>query len=160
MTYQIADEPTPPESFKSLVCKPNAPLLAAMICGAWLAWPWFAVNAIARGSPTRRHELLACAAGAIGSIALRGIAIFVLIKLGVIESRVTLEIALLGVTTWKLGMAQYVCKLQSRTFEVYTYYGGAVRSPRAMLIAGTYLRTLVLGLVDHPLWVIIVAGGL
>src|SRR5579863_5180668 len=121
MTYQIADEPTPPDSFKSLVCRPSAPLLAAMVCGAWLAWPWFAFNAIAIGSPTKRKELLACAAGAFGSAAL-GVLIFILIKLGVIESRVTLEIALLGVTTWKLGVAQYVCKLQSRTFEVYTYY--------------------------------------
>jgi hypothetical protein len=158
MTYQIADEPTPPASLKSLVCRPSAPLLAAMVCGAWLAWPWFAFNAIALGSPTRRRELLACAAGAFGSVAL-AVAIFGLVRLGVIESRITLELALLGVTTWKLAMAQYVCGLQSRTFDVYAYYGGGVRSPRAVLIAGYYLRAIVLGLIDHPLWIIIVAGG-
>jgi hypothetical protein len=159
MPYQIADEPIPSESLKNLVCRPSAPLLASMVCGAWLAWPWFVFNAIAIGSPTRRRELAICAIGAVGSVAL-GALVFALVKLGIIESRVTLEIALLGVTTWKLAVAHYVCALQSRTFEVYTYYGGGVRSPRAVLIAGTYLRTLVLGLVDHPLWVIIVSGGL
>jgi hypothetical protein len=159
MTYQIADEPIPPDSLKSLVCRPSAPLLAAMVCGAWLAWPWFAFNAIALGSPTKRRELIACAAGALGSAVL-AIAILVLVRVGVIESRLALEVALLGVTTWKLGVAQYVCKLQSRTFEVYTFYGGGVRSPRLVLTAGMYLRTLVLGLIDHPVWIIIVAGGL
>jgi len=84
----------------------------------------------------------------------------VLVRVGVFESRLALEVALLGVTTWKLGVAQYVCKLQSRTFEVYTFYGGGVRSPRLVLTAGMYLRTLVLGLIDHPVWIIIVAGGL
>jgi hypothetical protein len=159
MSYQIADEPVPSETLKNIVCRPSAPLLAAMMCGAWLAWPWFAINAYAIGSPTRRRELAACAAGAFGSAAL-ALLVFWLVRVGVIESRVTLEIALLGVTTWKLAVAQYVCTLQSRTFQVYTYYGGAVRSPRAVLIIGSYLRSIVLGLVDHPLWVIIVAGGL
>src|SRR5438477_650826 len=122
MTYHIADEPVPSETFKNLVCRPSAPLLAAMMCGAWLAWPWFAINAIAIGSPTRRRELAACAAGAFGSA---GLAVFVywLVKVGVIESRVTLELALLGIVTWKLGVAHYISTLQSRSFEVYTYYG-------------------------------------
>jgi hypothetical protein len=159
MSYQIADEPLPPDSLKSLVCRPAAPLLAAMVCGAWLAWPWFAFNAIAIGSPTKRRELAWCAAGMLGSAAM-AIVIFALVRAGIIESRLTMEIALLGVTAWKLGVAQYVCELQSRTFEVYTFYGGAVRSPRAVIMVGWWLRALVLGLVDHPVWVIIVAGGL
>ena len=50
MTYQIADQPID-SSLRDHVVRPGAPLLAVMLCGTWLAWPWFAFNAIAMGSP-------------------------------------------------------------------------------------------------------------
>ena len=49
MSYTIPDEPRP-SPWNHLVVRPNAPLLASMLCGAWLAWPWFVVNAIAMGA--------------------------------------------------------------------------------------------------------------
>ena len=62
MTYQIADEPIE-TSLRAYVVRPSAPLMAIMLGGAWLSWPWFAFNAIAMGSPTRRKEIGLCAAG-------------------------------------------------------------------------------------------------
>jgi len=159
MSYEIADEPVPSPDFDQLVCKPSAPLLALMVCGAWLAWPWFAINAFALGGPTKRQELRLCALGVAGSAALAA-AIYGLVDAGVIESRLVLQLALLAVTTWKLGIAYRISTVQSRTFDVYTYYGGRVQNAFYVLVAGSYLRVLVLGLSDSPIWRVIVSGGL
>ncbi len=159
MSYEIADEPNPSEEFGNLVYQPTAPLLAAMLCGAWLAWPWFIVNALALGSPTARREIKLCLVGLAGTVVL-ALAVFGLVDAGIIESRVTLQIALLGVTAWKLGIAYWVSTIQSRTFEVYTYYGGTVQKAFYVLVAGTYVRGLIIGLSESPVWRVIVAGGL
>ena len=70
----------------------------------------------------------------------------------------TYRIALLGIVTWKLAMTRVIYTLQSRTFHVYEYYGGPVRSASYVLSTGWWLRDLVIGLSDDPLWVIIVSG--
>jgi hypothetical protein len=158
MTYQIADEPHGTD-WGHLVVRPGAPLLASMMCGAWLAWPWFAWNAIAMGSPTRRKELALCAV-AIAGTALLGVVVLALDDAGIIGTTTGMQLALLGIVTWKLAMAYVVCTVQSRTFHVYEYYGGAVRNAFGVLAVGFYLRALVIGLSDDPLWIIIVAGGL
>ena len=64
--YTIPDEPRA-SPFNHLVVRPNGPLLAAMLCGGWMTWPWFAFNSIAMGSPTRKKELAMCAAAPGGS---------------------------------------------------------------------------------------------
>jgi hypothetical protein len=157
MTYQIADEPidTP---WRHLVVRPSMPLLASMVCGAWLAWPWFAFNAFAMGSPTRRRELALCGI-AVGGTAVLGFVVLALARAGVIESVTVLRLALLGIATWKLAMAYVVCGLQQRTFHVYEYYGGPVRQAMIVIGLGYSLRSVVLDLIDDPLWWIIVAGG-
>jgi len=157
MSYEIADEPSPSDTFGNLVFRPSAPLLAAMMCGAWLAWPWFIVNSFALGSPTRRREIAMCLVAVVGTVVL-ALGVFALVDAGVIESRLALQLALLGITTWKLGMAYWVSEMQSRTFEVYTYYGGPVRKAYGVFVAGTYLRVIVLGLSADPLWRVIVGG--
>ena len=53
--YAIADEPEA-SRLAHLTVRPSMPLLALMLGGAWIAWPWFALNAYAMGSPTRRRE--------------------------------------------------------------------------------------------------------
>lgn len=159
MSYEIADEPNPSEDLGNLVYQPTAPLLAAMMCGAWLAWPWFVVNALALGSPTARQEIKLCIIGFLGSAAL-ALGVFGLVDAGIIETTAMLQIALLGVTAFKLGIAYWVTTLQSRTFEVYTYYGGTVQKAFYVLAAGTYLRGIVIGLSENPVWRVIVAGGL
>lgn len=157
MSYEIADEPTPSGQFSNLVYQPTAPLLAAMMCGAWLAWPWFIVNSIAMGSPTRRREIQLALLAAGGSVVL-GMIVYGLVGAGIIESALVLRIALLGITCWKLGMAYFLSTIQARTFHVYTYYGGETQNAGYVIFAGMQLRGFVIGASDDPLWHIIVSG--
>lgn len=156
MSYEIADEPTPAAGWENLVFQPSAPLLAIMWCGAWLAWPWFIVNAFAMGSPSLRREIKLCAIGFAGTLAL-ALFVFGLVDAGIIESKLTLQIALLGVVAFKLGIAYAVSTIQARTFHVYTYYGGTVQKAFYVLIAGSYLRDLVLGVSAHPVWRVVLS---
>ena len=156
MPYAIADEPIE-TSRRHLVVDPGAPLLAEMLCGSWLALPWFAFNAIAMGSPTRRKEVALCVL-AFAVTAVLGYTVLALREVGVIESRTVLRFAILGIVTWKLAMAYTIHTLQMRTFHVYEYYGGPVRSASYVISTGFLLRDVVIGLSDDPLWVIIVSG--
>lgn len=158
MSYQIADEPHE-TSLAAYVVRPSAPLLASMVAGAWLAWPWFAFNAIAMGSPTRNKELALCAAAFVGTAVL-GWSVIALFDAGLLPAGLPVRLAVLAIVTFKLSMTYYISTLQDRTFHVYQYYGGTVRSAGAVLGAGYWLRTLVIGLSDDPLWIIIVAGGI
>lgn len=156
MTYAIADEPIETQQ-RHLVVNPSAPLLAEMVCGTWLSLPWFAWNAIAMGSPTRRKELALCVLTLAVTIVL-GAAVLALREGGVIESRTVLRFALLGIVTWKLAMTRAIYTLQARTFHVYEYYGGPVRPASYVITTGFILRDFVLGLSGDPLWGIIVSG--
>ena len=157
MSYEIADEPTPSDSLGNLVYEPSAPLLAMMMCGAWLAWPWFIVNSIAMGSPTRDREIKLTLIAFAGSIGL-ALLVFGLVDAGIIESKLALQIALLGITTWKLGMAYMISTVQGRTFHVYTYYGGNVQNAVYILTTGTYVRSLVLDVWENPIWRVVLSG--
>lgn len=158
MSYQIADEPHE-TSLAAYVVRPTAPLLASMVAGAWLAWPWFAFNAIAMGSPTRRKEVALCGLAFVGTAVL-GWIVIALFEAGVIPAGLPARLAVLAIVTFKLSMTYYISAVQDRTFHVYEYYGGTVRAAGAVLGAGYWLRTLVIGLSDDPLWIIIVAGGI
>jgi hypothetical protein len=158
MSYQIADEPIE-TSLRAYVVRPSAPLVAIMLGGAWLSWPWFAFNAIAMGSPTRRKELALCAAAVLGTGVL-GALVIALARAGIIPAGAPLRLAVLAIVTFKLTITYYIAMVQDRTFHVYEYYGGPVRAAGAILGAGYLLRDLVIGLSDDPLWIIIVAGGL
>ena len=158
MTYQIADEPIE-TSLRAYVVRPSAPLLAIMVGGAWLSWPWFAFNAIAMGSPTKRKEVALCIAAFVGTAVLAQLVI-TLSRAGIIPPGTGEQIALLGITTFKLTITYYISVLQERTFHVYEYYGGQVRASSGVLTAAYWLRGFVVGMSDDPLWIIIVAGGL
>lgn len=157
MSYVIPDEPTPTALNKYAV-RPNAILLATMLCGAWLAWPWYAFNAFAIGSPTRRRELAMCLAALFGTAILVEI-LLALMDFGVIVSPTALRIFALGIAAFKMGMAYWVSLVQQRTFSVYEYYGGRIRSAAAVITIGMYLRPIIMGLVDDPIWRIIISGG-
>jgi hypothetical protein len=159
MTYQIADEPIE-TSLRAYVVRPSVPLLAIMVAGAWLSWPWFAFNAIAMGSPTRRKEIGLCAAAFAGT-GLLAVLLLELVDRGVIQPEgISLRLAILAIVAFKLTITYYISIVQARTFHVYEYYGGPVRGPGPLLTAGWLLSGLVVGLSDHPVWIIIVAGGL
>ena len=157
-SYVICDEPRP-SPLRDYVVRPSAPLLAMMLGGAWLAWPWFIVNSIALGSPTRRREI-AMVLIAIAGSALLAVTAIALVDAGVIHTETQARLAGLVIRTWKLGMACWLVTLQARTFHVYEYYGGTVRSARPVLIAGLFLRGIVVGLLDSPIWRIIVGGDI
>lgn len=157
MTYQIADEPIE-TSLGAYVVRPSVPLLAFMLGGAWLSWPWFAFNALAMGSPTRRKEVAMCAA----AFAITGVLAAIVIALfdaGLLPEGLPARLAVLAIVVFKIGITYAIHNLQERTFHVYTYYGGKLADPRRVLVGAILVRGLVIGLVDHPLWVIIVSGG-
>jgi hypothetical protein len=156
MAYAIADEPIE-SSRRHLVVDPSAPLLAEMVCGSWMSLPWFAFNAVAMGSPTRRKEIALCVL-TLAVTTVLGATVLALRESGVIESRTVLRFAILGIVAWKLTMAYAIHTLQARTFHVYEYYGGPVRSASVVISTGWLLRDVVLGLSDDPLWEIIVSG--
>jgi hypothetical protein len=158
MSYQIADEPHE-TSLGAYVVRPGVPMMAAMVAGAWLSWPWFAFNAIAMGSPTKKKEIALVIAAFVGTAVL-GATVIALVDAGYLPDGVPMRFAILAITTFKLGMTYYLFVVQERTFHVYQYYGGSVRNAAPVLSAGYWLRGLVLALSDDPLWIIIVAGGL
>jgi hypothetical protein len=158
MSYQIADEPTE-TSLGNYVVRPTVPLLAAMVAGAWLSWPWFAFNAIAMGSPTKKKELLLVAGAFVGTAVL-AIIVIALARAGILPPGMPTRLAVLGIVTFKLTMTYYISNVQERTFHVYQYYGGSVRNASILLSVAYYIRPLIIGISDDPLWIIIVAGGI
>lgn len=158
MSYQIADEPHE-TSLAAYVVRPGVPLMAAMVAGSWLSWPWFAFNAIAMGSPTKKKEI-ALVIGAFAGTAVLAMIVIALVNAGLLPAGMPTRLAVLGIVTFKLGMTYYISTVQERTFHVYQYYGGSVRNAAVILSAGYWLRGLVIGLSDDPLWIIIVAGGI
>jgi hypothetical protein len=156
MSYQIADQPID-SALRDYVVRPSLPLFAMMLCGAWLAWPWFAFNAIAIGSPTRRREVALCAAAFAATLVL-ALIVLALFRAGVIPNGLPLRLAMLAITAFKLTISYHIAGIQERTFHVYAYYGGPVREARRLVSAGWVVRGLVLGLIDHPVWVIVIGG--
>ncbi|HET9626594.1 MAG TPA: hypothetical protein VFP84_34765 [Kofleriaceae bacterium] len=156
MTYQIADEPIE-TSLRAYVVRPATPLLALMAGGAWLAWPWFAFNAIAMGSPTRRKEVAMCVAAFVGTGVLAAIAI-ALYDAGILPAGLPARLAILAIVAFKLGITYAIHSVQERTFHVYEYYGGPIFDARRVLVVAWLLKGVVIGLIDHPLWIIIVSG--
>jgi hypothetical protein len=158
MTYVLPDEARP-GALGNYVVRPSAPLMASMVAGAWLAWPWFAFNAIALGSPTAKRELGLCALATLGTAALAAV-LLALLRGGWLDSRTEVQLGLLVISTWKVGMAYWLTIVQDRTFHIYEYYKGVVRNAAPVLVAGFWLRPYVLDLTDDPFWIIIIAGGL
>ena len=157
MSYAISDEATPGRLSRFAV-HPQWPLLASMLCGAWLAWPWFVFNGVALGTPTRRREAITVGIGLGVTAALAWLLLF-LIEREVLESVLTIRLALLVFFGVKLAISYATVLLQMRTFATFEYYGGEVRSGVPVIVAGIALRPIVLALSESILWKLIVSGG-
>lgn len=119
--YRIDDEPRP-GALTRIVVNPLWCLLAIMLGGPWLAWPWFVLNGFGFGSSTRWRELGLAIAGFGGTV----VAVFGVILLhdaGVANSQTQLRLLFLGVTVWKLGISYVLYITQGRGFAIYSYYG-------------------------------------
>ncbi len=140
--YVIADEPAP-SPFQHLVVNPIWPLFAIMFGGAWLSLPWFAFNGFAMGSPTRRKELLTV----VSTFSLAGV--WYLLSIAYLDGtdghgRAAVQCVLLGGTAIKLGGAYWLHILQSRTFDLFQYFGGKPKNGVIVVIAAFWLSDGIL----------------
>lgn len=135
MSYHIEDEPRP-GALQTVAVRPFWPLLGVMLGGAWLAWPWFVLNSVAVGSPTLKRELAWAAGGFAGSAVL----IFGILHLHLngLLAEPSLPYALLALTVWKLWVSYRLFVLQSRTFELYEYFGGEVKNGMLVVLAALF----------------------
>ena len=133
-TYQIIDEPQP-SALDRLAVNPVWPLLAIMFAGAWLAWPWSALNGFAIGSPTRRRELLLAAGGFAGNAAI----IFGLSQLAGVVSQATMSYLVVGLTVWKLAVSYWLYTLQARAFHLWEHFGGQPKNGILVVIAAAFV---------------------
>jgi hypothetical protein len=156
--YRIADEPQP-SKWKSLATSPLFPLLAAMLAGQWLAWPWFILNGIAMGSPTRAKELRIILLALGGSV----VGAFVVLVIPD-ENELGWRLAALALTTWKLACAMVVHNLQARTWELFQHFEGNSGQGRIGLggvaVGAFIVRPLLFGVIDSLFLKLIIAGGL
>lgn len=140
--YHILDEPRP-GGLSQWTVEPLWPLLAIMVGGVWLSWPWFVFNSLAVGSPTRRREIAWAVGGLAGTFALV-LGLFALIS-GVPELEPYQSYLLVSIFVWKALVSYRLYLLQSRTFEIYQYFDGPVRNGLILVAAGWFLRPHVLG---------------
>lgn len=141
MTYRILDEPRP-GGLAHLAVNPLWPLLAVMLGGVWLSWPWFVLNSFAVGSPTRFREFGLAVGGLFGSVAVL-LTINWLRLEGVLDN-VAFSYAVVALVVWKLLISYWLYILQARTFGLYEYFGGAVRNGALVAVLSIFLRPRVL----------------
>jgi hypothetical protein len=137
--YLVLDEPQPTGLARHAV-NPVWPLFGMMFAGAWFAWLWFLFNGYAIGSPTRRKELLVVAIGLVGLLALPVLLVTALTHLGWTGG---LRYAIVVIACWKVGVCYWLYFLQSRSFELYEYYGGVLRSGMFVVIGGYLLSSFL-----------------
>jgi hypothetical protein len=139
--YRIPDEPSPGPLAKSIAVQPFWPLLSVMFSGVWLSWPWFIINGIAIGSPSRKKELAVALTGFVVKVALV-FGLSGLYRAGVLDDG-TIRYAVLIPLVWMLGVTYWLYVLQSRTFAIYEYYGGVVNNGIIFLLGGMFIGNFV-----------------
>jgi hypothetical protein len=152
IAYRILDEPRP-GGLARFAVNPMWPLLSYMFGGAWFAWIWFLANGRAIGSATKTRELVVVLVGIVGIVAL-AIGMGLLYQAGIIPKGSALY-ALLVVTVWKLGITYWLFTLQSRSFELYQYFGQPVRNGLAIVVLALLVKPAVKSLSTNPLWLLV-----
>lgn len=142
--YRIADEPRP-GPLGQLAVNPIWPLLAVMLGGTWIAWPWFALNAFAVGSPKKLREILWVVGGFVGTVILLVTISATLVGTGAGDDGPWLRYALVAVVVWKLWVSYRLYLLQARTFQIHEYFGGVARNGMLPVLVAFYLRGQILG---------------
>ncbi|EQM71360.1 hypothetical protein [Pseudomonas sp. TUM22785] len=154
--YRLDDEPRP-GALARLAVEPLWPLLGLMLGGAWLGLPWFVLNGMAVGSPTRVREAALAAIGLLGSLGLA----FGLLYLwqGGILDKGSLQYAMLVLVVWKLAIGYALFVMQASTIELYQYYGGVLNrfGLPVVLLGAFFLRGMVLNLLPFTLWFLVLS---
>jgi hypothetical protein len=150
--YTIADEPAP-STLARYAVNPLYPMLAFMFAGVWFAWPWFAFNSFAIGSPTKRAELAWLAAGLIVPSAV-GWALLYARAADALPAASAPYIGLV-IVVLKIVVVYAVFLLQSRTIEIYEYYGGKLVNGVWPLIAAFYFGHRLIEELPVPLQMIL-----
>lgn len=151
--YTIIDEPKPGK-WEHLVVSPLWPMLGLMVGGGWLGFSWFIFNAMAMGCPELHKTVRLALMGFGGALAL----VFGIGYLGTMEivDEGAIPYAILAITVWKLWVGYQLYSLQGRTFHLFEYFGGISRNGVMILLIAMFAgREFVLGLVDSPVWVMV-----
>lgn len=144
-TYRIVDEPTPGPAAQ-FVAAPMFPLLALMLGGAWLAWPWYIVNGWAMGSATRVRETVLVLGTTVCTAALA----FIILGLEAdkILTGVGIQLAVLLLTVLKLATAYWLHTLQAVGHQLFLYVRGGEDTGNGnawgMVLLGMFARGWVL----------------
>jgi hypothetical protein len=146
--YQIADEPAP-STLARYAVNPLYPMLAWMFAGVWFAWPWFAFNSFAIGSPTKRAELAWLVAGLIVPSAVGWALLFARAANALPEA--SAPYIGLVIVVLKIVVVYAVFLLQSRTIEIYEYYGGKLVNGVWPLLAALYFGDRLIEELPVPL---------
>lgn len=147
MTYRIVDEPSP-STVERLTVNPFWPLLASMLAGGWLAWPWFALNSAALGRGRRFDADLAVLGFGIALNAALVLAVQKVLALGWVEHH---EYADLLPQALRLTVFYWLFMRQQRTYQLFEHFGGVGRNALFVVILGSVLRGAVLARVPPAL---------
>lgn len=156
ISYRISDEPAPSTLAKFAV-KPIWPFLAVMLGGVWISWSWFIFNAIAVGSPTLKKEIFWTVGGLVMSICLAFL-IFYFEALGVLDTTIKVQYTLLALTVWQIGVTYALYALQSRTIQIYEYFGGTLRNGLIVVVLAMVFRKSILAIIAPTLFLKMVIG--
>ncbi|MCC6807847.1 MAG: hypothetical protein IT381_10515 [Deltaproteobacteria bacterium] len=150
MSYRVPDEPQP-GALAAYAVNPFWPFLAMMLGGTWVGLPWFVFNGRAIGSATKTRETLLAIVMPLAALALAFVGL-VYIQQADLPKRAAHYLFVL-VTALKLGCGYWLYLHQSRSFEIYEYFGGKVRQGMIFVIAGSVLRTVVVqAAFDASVW--------
>ena len=138
--YRILDEPSPGALARFLV-NPFWPLLSLMLGGAWIAWPWFAFNAFALGSATRRRELALIGGALVSSALVYFLAEPLALSSGLGERiypylRIVLYVA-------KVAFAYFLHVRQAYSLGLYEHFHGAPKNGAIVAIAAAFVDNQV-----------------
>ena len=138
--YAIIDEPKPGKLARFVV-RPYWAVVALLVAGAWLAFPWLIFNAHALGSPSKSREI----GGAMAYFAAAtGLATAVVVVGGLGLPAIIGSFLMLSVTVMKAGVAFWATTLQSRSFAQLESLGGRPMNPCFVLVVGWILSDLLL----------------
>ncbi|MFO0613552.1 MAG: hypothetical protein U0414_13225 [Polyangiaceae bacterium] len=139
--YKIPDEPEP-SAVSHFTADVHWIVTAGMIGGNWLAAPWFAFNAYAVGSATRRREYALALALPVTTM-LVGMALRAAVLHFQWPSRVVAYGALV-VFALKFTLLYELQRRQAVSVGVHTYLGRKKLNGAALVAAGYLLRSVVI----------------